>query len=819
MRPTYQLRTRSTTCGFIRRIKNEQQIIKSSHHHISIIGMKRISLLVVLAVLLMACNGEEKRSSGSTLDAGIEHKIDSVMKGMTLEEKVGQMAQFTIDVIGKGGNVYFSDEPFEVDPVMLDSVIGKYKVGSILNTSNNRARTTEVWEKTMRAIQEKALAETGIPVLYGIDSNHGTTYTAGGTLFPQAIGMAATFNTGLMEEGSRVSAYETRASNIPWTFNPTMDLGRDARWSRQWESYGEDAYLNARMGVASVKGFQGSDRNNVGNHFIAACIKHYMGCGVPVSGKDRTPAIISESELREKYFEPFRASIVEGGALSLMVNSGIINGVSTHADYRLLTEWVKEELGFDGVIVTDWADVQNLLSRDRIAVDYKEAVKTAINAGIDLVMEPYNLAFCPALVELVEEGEVSMSRIDDAVRRVLRLKFRLGLFENPSWSRDDYPEFGGEAHAAIAKAAADESVTLLKNDDNILPLPANARILVAGPNAHSMRTLNGGWSYSWQGEKTEEFAQEYNTIYEALQNKFGVANVRYEPGVTYKMDGQYYEENVPEIGRAVAAAMGVDYIVLCVGENSYCETPGNLDELTLSENQTHLALALQKTGKPVVLVLNEGRPRLIRTIEPGSKAVIQIYLPGNYGGDALADVLAGEVNPSGKLPYTYPKFEQGLITYDHKPSQNIDGKMDGAYDYGAQTSVQYPFGFGLSYTTFEYSNLTVSQQEFEPGDLLNVSVDVTNSGTMAGKEAVLLFSSDLVASLSPDVRRLRAFEKIALEPGETKTVTMQLPADDLAFVNAEGKWTLEAGEFMLQAGDQIETIRCLETKIWNTPNR
>lgn len=781
--------------------------------------MKRIFFLILPLLLSVACGGGADKVAGTSLDATIEKRVDSVMADMTLEEKVGQMAQFTIDVIGKGGNAYYSDEPFEVDPAMLDTVIGKYKVGSILNTANNRARTTEVWEKTIRAIQEKAMAEIGIPVLYGIDAIHGTTYTAGATFFPQGVGMGATFNTSLMKEGSRISAYETRASNIPWTFAPTMDLGRDARWSRQWESYGEDTYLNAQMALASTLGFQGDNRNNIGNHHIAACLKHYLGYGVPVSGKDRTPALISESELREKYFEPFRTAIVEGGVLSIMVNSGIINGVSTHADYRLLTEWVKEDLAFDGVIVTDWADVQNLLSRDRIAKDYKEAIKKAINAGIDLVMEPYNLAFCPTLVELVEEGEVPMKRIDDAVRRVLRMKFRLGLFERPYWSHAEYPDFGSSESEAVAKAAADESITLLKNENNILPLPANARILVAGPNAHSMRTLNGGWSYSWQGEKVEEFAQEYNTILEALQNKFGVAKVRYEPGVTYKMDGQYYEENPPEISKAVAAAAGVDYIVLCVGENSYCETPGNLDELSLSENQIALALALQKTGKPVILVLNEGRPRLIRKIEPDSKAVIQTYLPGNFGGDALADILVGDVNPSGKLPYTYPKFEQGLITYDHKPSQNIDGKMEGAYDYGAQTSVQYPFGFGLSYTTFEYANLKVDKADFVSGDQLTVTVEVTNNGSVAGKEAVLLFSSDLVASLTPDVRRLRSFEKISLEPGETKTVVLQLAADDLAFVNEKGQWTLEEGEFKLQAGDQIAMIRCAETRIWDTPNR
>lgn len=777
---------------------------------------KTIIYILFAAFFAASCTQSPKAVKGS--DPTIERRIDSVMAKMTLEEKVGQMAQFALDVIGKGGNAYFSHEPLEIDPAMLDTVIGIYKVGSILNTSNNRARTTEVWENVVRTIQERALKETGIPVVYGIDAIHGATYTAGATFFPQEIGMAATFNEKMVEEGARIAAYEVRASNIPWNFSPTMDIGRDARWSRQWESYGEDVYMNARMASAVVRGYQGSDRNRVGAEHLAACLKHYLGYGVPVSGKDRTPAVIAETDLREKFFEPFRAAVKQG-ALSVMVNSGIINGVSTHADYRLITEWLKEDLNFDGVVVTDWADVQNLFSRDRISADYKGAVKAAINAGIDMVMEPYNLQFCPTLVQLAKDGEVPMSRIDDAVRRVLRMKFRLGLFERPYWSRTDYPDFGSPEHEAAAKAAADESVTLLKNENNILPLKSGARILVTGPNGNSMRTLNGGWSYSWQGEKVEEFAEQYNTIFEALQHKFGAGNVRYEAGVTYKPDGQYYEENPPEIHRAVAAASGVDYIVLCVGENSYCETPGNLDELSLSENQIELAKALYKTGKPVILVLNEGRPRLIRTIEPDAKAVIQLYLPGNFGGDALADVLAGDVNPSGRLPYTYPKFGQSLITYDHKPSQNLAGTMEGAYDYGARTDVQYPFGFGLSYTTFEYGALSVDKKDFASGDVLTVSVDVKNTGAVAGKESVLLFSSDLVASLSPDVRRLRAFEKIELQPGETKTVTLQLPADDLAFVNEHGKWTLEAGEFRLQIGDKTETVNCKQTKIWGTPNK
>ena len=777
---------------------------------------KKIGILLFATLFMLTGCNQNKTGSGE--DAALEKRVDSVMSNLTLEEKVGQMAQYTLDVIGKEVSPNQSVDPFEFDPAKLDTILGMYKVGSILNTTNNKAQTTEMWAYIIKTIQDRAIKETGIPVLFGIDAIHGTNYTAGATLFPQGVGMGATFNTALMEEGSRISAYETRASNIPYTFAPTMDLIRDQRWSRHWESYSEDTYLTAQMALASLKGFQGDDYNNIGKNHVAVSLKHYMGYGVPVSGKDRTPAIISESDLREKFFEPFRRAI-EAGALSVMINSGHINGVSTHADHRLLTEWVKEDLNYDGVLITDWNDVENLAFRDHIASDFKDAIRISINAGIDLVMVPYNKNFCNDLIALVKEGKVKQERIDDAVRRVLRMKFRLGLFEKPYWDKAEYPEFGSAAHEAEAKKAADESITLLKNENNILPIKQGARILVTGPNANSMRTLNGGWSYSWQGEKTELFAEKYNTIFEALKNKFGEGKVKYVPGVEYKMDGQYFEENPPQIGAAISAASGVDYIVLCVGENSYCETPGNLDELTLSENQTALAKALLKTGKPVILVLNEGRPRLIRSIEPESKAVIQLYLPGNYGADALADILTGEVNPSGKLPYTYPKFEQGLITYDHKPSQNIEGKMEGAYDYGAQTSVQYPFGFGLSYTTFEYTNLAVDKKEFKSGDSIQISIDVKNTGNVAGKESVLLFSSDLVASVTPDVRRLRAFDKVMLNPGETKTVKLKLAANDLAFVNDRGKWTLEAGDFRLQAGNLTDNIKCTATKTWDTPNR
>lgn len=778
--------------------------------------MRLDKIIPTLLVTLLPITGLVAQQP--TQDPATEARIDALLSKMTVEEKVGQMAQYTLDVFGKGDDVYTSVEPFELDPVMLEKGFKKYRIGSVLNTANNRARTPEVWQQVISEIQAYALKYTGIPVLYGIDSNKGTTYTDGGTFFPAEIGMGATFNAPLVEQGAAVSAYETRASNIPWSFCPTMDLGRDPRWSRLWESFGEDPYLNAVLGLATVRGFQGPDPAHIGPDHIAACVKHYLGYGVPHGGKDRTPAYIPESDLREKFFEPFRVAI-KGGALSVMVNSGIINGVSSHADHRLITEWVKEDLDFDGVVVTDWADIRNLQTRDRLAEDYRSVIRMSINAGIDMVMEPYGFDFCDELVALVRDGEVSMDRIDDAVRRILRMKFRLGLFDKPNWDYASYKDFNSPRHEACAKQAADESITLLKNAEQILPLRKGVKILVTGPNANSMRPLNGGWAYSWQGEKVDEFAGKYDTFYEAIAKEFGSDNVTLAHGVEYKMDGQYYEELTPDFDAAVRAAEGADVIIACLGENSYCETPGNLNELRLSDNQLELVKRLSQVGKPIILVLNEGRPRLIHEIEPMVSAVLQTYLPGNYGGVSLADILSGDVNPSGRLPYTYPKYEQSLTTYDHKPAENIEGEMEGAYNYGATASVQYDFGFGLSYTTFSYSNLRVDKESFRSGDLIRVSVDVTNTGAVRGKESVLLFTSDLYASLTPDARRLRAFDKVDLKPGETKTVTMEVPADRLAYVDNHGKWILEEGRFKVQVGSEVGYITCAETRRWDTPNR
>ena len=746
-------------------------------------------------------------------DPKIEAQVEQTLKKLTLEEKIGQMMELVTDLFGANDK----NGVFYIDEHKTDSILSRYKIGSILNAPNTCAPTAKQWEKYIEQIQKISMKRIGIPCVFGLDQNHGSTYTQDGTLFPQNINVAATFNREIARHSAEATAYETRAVSVPWTYSPTVDLGRDARWPRIWENFGEDCYLSSEMGKAMVYGFQGEDPNNIDQYHIATSMKHFMGYGVPWTGKDRTPAYISPANLREKHFAPFLAGL-QAGALTVMVNSASVNGMPMHANKEILTGWLKEETGWDGVLITDWADINNLYTREMVAKDKKDALRIAINAGIDMIMEPYSCDACGYLIELVKEGKIPMSRIDDACRRVLRMKYRLDLFKNPTQKLKNYPKFGGEEFAKLALEGATESMVLLKNEGNILPLQHGKKILLTGPNANQMRCLDGGWSYTWQGHRADEFAGKYNTIYEAFCNEYGKDNVILNQGVTYNEKGKYWEENEPQILEAVATAKDADVIVACIGENSYTETPGNLTDLWLSENQRNLVKALAQTGKPVILVLNEGRPRLIADIEPLAQGIIDILIPGNMGGDALVNLVSGKSNFSGKMPYTYPKEINSLANYDFKKSEEV-GTMEGAYDYNAKITQQWGFGYGLSYTSYQYSNLKVSKSDFRHGDIIKVSVDVKNTGKVAGKESILLFSSDLVASMVPDGRRLRAFDKVELQPGEAKTVTFELKADDLAFVGWDGKWRLEEGDFKLMIADQTASVHCADTYLWQTANR
>ena len=767
--------------------------------------LRKFPVFVAAAALAASCCCP-KTEPAIPQDKEIEAKVEQLLKKMTLEEKVGQMTQLNATAVANGVDLTEAGE----------KAIREYKIGSVLNTPGDFAQTPETYNKFITELNRISMETMGIPCLYGLDHIHGVSYVAGGVLFPQEVNIAATFNRQHAYNMGKVTAYESRAANVPWTFSPTMDLGRNPEWPRMWESFGEDTYVNAQMAVAEVKGMQGEDPNHVGPYNIAACAKHFMGYGVPVTGQDRTPSSIAASELREKHFEPFKEAM-QAGALTIMVNSASNNGLPFHCNTELLTKWVKEELNWDGMIVTDWADILNLYTRERVASSAKEAVKLAINAGIDMSMVPYDCQFAIDLKALVEEGEVPMSRVDDAVRRILRLKFRLGLFDQPDTKLEDYPDFGSQKHAQLAYDAAVESMVLLKNN-GILPLKKDLRILLTGPNANSIRTLNGGWSYTWQGNGASfpQFTDRYNTIYEALSQKF--EKLTYVPGVEYDlMSTNWKFDQDTGIKEAVRAARQSDVIIACIGENTYCETPGNDVDLNLSANQKKLVNSLAATGRPIILILNEGRPRIINDIEPLATAVVDILLPGNYGADALAALLAGEENFSGKLPFTYPKYTNKFAVYDYKPAEN-QATMSGSYNYNAVMDVQWPFGHGMSYTAFEYSDMTVSATEFGKDDVLKVTVDVTNVGAVKGKESVLLFSSDLYASSTPDIRRLRAFEKVELAPGETKTVELEVTARDLAFVNYYGKWTLEQGDFILSVGGLEQKVKCTETVLWDEPN-
>lgn len=771
--------------------------------------IKRIIKVILITAVIVSCSDKSSAPGMIPTDAELESRVEKTLKGMTLEEKVGQMVQLTISVL--------EDDTHEaLDPAKLDEIFGVYKIGSILNVMNGRAHTREQTASMIRQIQEKSMEMIGIPCVYGLDMVHGANYLTDGTIFPHEINLAATFDPSFARIMGEVTAYETRAAMVPWVFTPTVDLGRDPRWPRIWEDWGEDAYLASVMGVEETLGLQGEDPNRIDLEHVAANLKCFIAYSMPYSGKDRTPAYIPPHDLREKFFAPF-LSCFRAGALSIMVNSSSVNGIPLHSDKELLTGWAKEETNWDGMIVTDWSDLNNLYERDHIATDKREAIKIGINAGIDMIMEPYDTECCAILADLARSGDIPMSRIDDAVKRVLRMKYRIGLFDNPVWDTEAFDRFASDEFAKRSYQAAVESEVLLKND-GVLPISKGERILVTGPNANSLRTLNGGWSYTWQGEG-DSYVPQYNTILEAMRNTFGENNVIYEPGVTYDLSvNDWKRENKPEIGKAVAAARRADVIIACVGENSYCETTGNIDDINLSVNQKDLVRALAATGKPVVLILNEGRPRIIGDIEPLVNAVVDIMLPGIFGGDALAALISGEENFSGKLPFTYSKHINALHTYDYKVQEHRE-MMDGAYNYDAVMDIQWPFGFGLSYTEYAFSDLKcLGPSSFTADDILKFSVTVKNTGERAGREAVLLYSSDLVASIIPDVKRLRAFKKVELEAGESQEVTFEIPASSLAFVGRDGRWRIEEGDFRISCGGLSALVHCAETKVWETPN-
>ena len=770
---------------------------------------KKTSVLASMSIILASCGaGQTSGSSAIPEDKAVENKVESVLKKMTLEEKVGQMVQLT-------AGAFCTDDL--VDTAKVRHLVKEYKIGSFLNTFGPTSRPRAVTAEQIKKIQDITMEELGIPMVYGLDMIHGATYLDDATFYPQEVNLAATFDRSYAEMMGKVIAYESRAAMTPWVFSPVMDLSRNPSWPRVWESWGEDPYLQSEMSVAEVIGAQGTDPNHIGLENVAVSIKHYLGYGAAASGKDRTPAYIAPDDLREKYFRPFK-DCMQAGALTMMVNSASINSVPVHASHEYLTEWAKEQLKWDGMAVTDWADINNLYTREHIAADRKEAVALGINAGIDMIMDPYDPKVCKDIIAAVNEKMIPMSRIDDAVRRVLRLKVRLGLFENPVWNVDNYDKFACKEFQDNSYDAAVESMVLLKNEDNVLPISAGKKILVVGPNANSMRTLNGGWSYTWQGD-ADKFASQYNTIFEALQKVYGEKNVSYVAGVNYNMASRKWNKETDiDINAAVRAARKADIIVACIGENTYCETPGNINDLNLSSNQKELVRSLAKTGKPIVMVLNEGRPRIINDIEPLAKAVVDIMLPGNYGGDALASLISGKENFSGRLPFTYSKYVNSLHTYDYKVSENVQ-TMDGLYNYDATMDVQWPFGAGLSYTSFEYSGLkSISPVQFNADDMLTFEVTVKNTGSVKGKEAVLMFSSDIIASKVPDVKRLRQFTKVELNPGESKIVRLEIPAHELAFVGHDGKWRLEKGQFRIACGSESMMIDCTETKVWDTPN-
>lgn len=741
-----------------------------------------LSLVVLCAIVLLSCQSPVEREV-EIVAPEVEGQIAELLGRMTLEEKVGQMTQVTLGLI-KGDD---KDGWVELNEDKLKEAIVTYRVGSILNCGG-QARSVTNWHKIISRIQDMATQETrlGIPVIYGIDSIHGANYILYATLFPQNIAMAATGNVDLVRESAEITALETRAAGIAWNFNPVLGLARQPWWPRFYETFGEDPYIVSVMGSEYIRALQGNDLSD--STKVAACMKHYLGYSVPYSGKDRTPAYIPERQLRQHFLKPFAAG-AQAQVATVMVNSSEINGIPVHSDKRLLTDVLRGELGFEGFVVSDWYDIKNLYEREKVAASEREATRMAVLAGIDMSMVPLDYSFFDHLVDLVKTGEVPMSRIDEAVRRILVVKQALGLFENPYPRKKLTEQFASKTSQQINRQAASEAVTLLKNSNEILPLAKDTKVLVTGPCANKLSVLNGGWTVTWQGDKEELYPEEHLTILEAIQEKVGKDGVKFIPGVDF--------EKPIDIQTAVEQAKGVDVVIACLGEPAYCETPGNIDDLNLSRPQIDLIKQLVKAGKPIVLVLTEGRPRVIREIVDDAQAIVMGYLPGMEGGQAIADVLFGDANPSGKLPFTYPRYSGWHTWYDHKPSEAHSPN---------KVNPQWPFGYGLSYTSYTYTGLSLDKKRLSRGDSLSIQVDVTNTGKRKGKEIVHLYLSDLTASVTPPVKVVKGFRKLALDPGETQAVLFELTWDDFDFIGRDNKPIVEPGEFTIRIADLTETF-------------
>jgi beta-glucosidase len=753
--------------------------------------MYKIYLFIISLLCFFSCTNDNSKSS-FLLHSMIEDSINSLLIDMTIEEKVGQTCQITLDAILKKDSLGILFEPHQIDQAKLNKAILEYNIGSILNVSNHTF-SLEKWHSIIDDIQTTALKTNHkVPIIYGVDAIHGATYIQNSTLFPQEIGLAATWDTSHARLMGEITAYETRASGVPWNFSPVLDLGRTPIWSRFFETLGEDVYLAKTIGKSIINGYQGSGM--IDKYHVAACLKHYVGYSYPSSGRDRTPALIPERIMEEYYLPPFKEAI-DAGALTVMINSGEVNGIPGHANKYLLTDVLKDKWSFSGFTVSDWEDFINLHKVAQTDSTLKDAIATAINAGVDMSMVPNNPEYknyCKLLIELVKEERVSENRLDDAVRRILRVKHHLGLFNEVQIPKaDDYPNFGSEEHKVAAYNAASESITLLKNKKNILPLSTNNSILLIGPTANNLNCLNGAWTHTWQG-LDETYNNKYPTIKDVIEERFNRVNY-FEGSKMVMKDGDETDIQSSDLQKAVHAAKSSDVAIICLGELPSTERPGDIYTLDLPKEQELIVEELSKTGIPIILVLIEGRPKIIREIEPLSDAIVQAYLPGDQGASAIVDILCGDINPSGKLPYTYPRYNGVIMHYDHKQSELLNANTWQNDFYNPQ----WDFGFGLSYTTFEYSNMQISSKTLSSENKLVISVDVTNTGKVKGKEVVQLYVRDHFASISPSLKKLKRFLKMELAPSEKRTVEFTIGIDDLKFYGKQNKWIVEEGKFSI----------------------